>query len=130
MPIGISPISSRKIVPRSASSNRPSRRSAAPVNAPFSCPNNSLSSSVSGSAPTLTAMKGRGLRALSTCSARATSSFPVPLSPSTRTVAVTGAICSTWTITSRTASLSPMSPVRRWRRRRSRIRLRLASTSG
>ena len=62
---GISPISSRKSVPPSASSNRPSRRSAAPVKAPFSWPNNSLSSSVSGSAPTFTAMNGllrRGLR--------------------------------------------------------------------
>src|SRR5439155_1358821 len=59
-----SPISSRKIVPSSASSNRPSRRSAAPVKAPFSCPNSSLSSSVSGSAPTLTAMNGLFLRGL------------------------------------------------------------------
>ena len=130
MPTGISPISSRKMDPRSASSKRPSRRSAAPVKAPFSWPNNSLSSSVSGSAPTLTAMKGLDFRPLSTCSARATSSFPVPLSPSMSTVAVTGAICSTWTITSRTASLSPMSPVRLWSRRRSRIRLSPASTSG
>ena len=55
---GISPISSRKMVPPSASSNRPSRRSAAPVKAPFSWPNSSLSSSVSGSAAQLTAMNG------------------------------------------------------------------------
>src|SRR3989454_521223 len=46
----ISPTSSRKIVPPSASSKRPSRRSAAPLKAPFSWPNSSLSSSVSGSA--------------------------------------------------------------------------------
>ena len=38
-----SPISSRKIVPPSASSNLPRRSAAAPVNAPFSCPNSSLS---------------------------------------------------------------------------------------
>src|SRR5215831_1762527 len=44
----ISPISSRNSVPRSASSKHPWRRSAAPVNAPFSCPKISLSSSVSG----------------------------------------------------------------------------------
>ena len=49
----------------SASSKRPSRRSAAPVNAPFSWPNSSLSSSVSGSAPTLTAMNGLSRRGLS-----------------------------------------------------------------
>jgi len=52
----ISLTSSRKIVPLFASSNRPSRRSAAPVNAPFSCPNSSLSSSVSVIAAQLTAM--------------------------------------------------------------------------
>src|SRR5207245_1222894 len=54
----ISPTSSRKIVPPSASSKRPSRRSAAPVNAPFSWPNSSLSSSVSGSAAQFTATNG------------------------------------------------------------------------
>ena len=43
--------------------------------------------------------------------ARATSSLPVPLSPSMSTVLDTGAICSTCTITSRIPSLSPMSPV-------------------
>ena len=46
------------MVPLSASSNRPSRRSAAPVKAPFSWPNSSLSSRVSGSAAQLTAMNG------------------------------------------------------------------------
>ena len=44
----MSPISSRKIVPLSASSNRPLRRASAEVNAPFSWPNSSLSSSVLG----------------------------------------------------------------------------------
>ena len=37
----MSPISSRKRVPPSASSKRPRRRAVAPVNAPFSCPNSS-----------------------------------------------------------------------------------------
>ena len=110
---GISPISSRKSVPVSASSNRPSRRSAAPVKAPFSWPNNSLSSRLSGSAPTFTAMNGLLRRFDSMWIARATSSFPVPLSPSMSTVLDTGAICSTCTITSRIPSLSPMSPVMR-----------------
>ena len=50
-----SPISSRKIVPASASSNFPMRRPAAPVNAPRSCPKSSLSSSVSGIAAQLMA---------------------------------------------------------------------------
>jgi hypothetical protein len=38
----ILPISSRKIVPWFASSKRPGFRFAAPVKAPFSCPNSSL----------------------------------------------------------------------------------------
>src|SRR6267154_2627075 len=41
---GISPISSKKIVPPLATSKRPMRCAIAPVNAPFSCPNSSLSS--------------------------------------------------------------------------------------
>ena len=44
----MSPISSRKIVPLSASSNRPLRRDSAEVNAPRSWPNSSLSSRFSG----------------------------------------------------------------------------------
>ena len=49
----MSPISSRKIVPPSASSTRPCFCLRAPVKAPFSCPNNSLSSSSSGMAAQL-----------------------------------------------------------------------------
>ena len=56
----ISPISSRNSVPRSASSKQPCRRSAAPVNAPFSWPKISLSSSVSGIAAQLMATNGNG----------------------------------------------------------------------
>ena len=96
----ISPISSRKIVPPSASSNRPSRRSAAPVNAPFSWPNSSDSSRVSGSAAQLTAMKGCPRRGDRSCNALATNSLPVPLSPWISTVLETGAICSILTRTS------------------------------
>jgi hypothetical protein len=44
----ISAISSRNSVPRCASSNAPARRAMAPVNAPFSWPKSSDSSSVSG----------------------------------------------------------------------------------
>ena len=116
-------------MPPSASSNRPSRRSAAPVNAPFSCPNSSLSSKLSGNAPTLTAMKGLFRRGPSTASARATSSLPLPLSPSISTVLLTGAICSTFTITSRNGSLSPMSPVRAWSACRSTSRFTSRATS-
>ena len=59
---GMSPISSRKSVPPSASSMRPGLRQAAPVKAPFSWPNSSLSSSASGSAAQWTATNGPARR--------------------------------------------------------------------
>ena len=68
-------------MPPEASSKQPARRSTAPVKAPFSWPKISLSISVSGMAAQLTATKGRALRGLRSCSVRATSSLPVPLSP-------------------------------------------------
>jgi len=55
---GISPISSRSSVPPSASSKQPMRRSAAPVNAPRSCPKISLSIRDSGMAEQLMATNG------------------------------------------------------------------------
>ena len=58
----VSPISSRKIVPFSASSNSPGWSFVAPVNAPALWPNSVLSRRVSGSAPQLTATK-RGVAA-------------------------------------------------------------------
>ena len=56
-------ISSRKIVPSSASLNLPSFSPTAPVNAPATWPNSSLSSSVSGSAPQATSTNGLSRRA-------------------------------------------------------------------
>ena len=53
-----SPISSRNSVPPSASSMRPTRLNSAPVNAPFSWPKSSLSSSPSLSAAQLTLTSG------------------------------------------------------------------------
>ena len=55
---GISPTSSRKTMPPSAARNTPKLRPAAPVNAPFSWPNNWLSASVGVSAAQLTGHKG------------------------------------------------------------------------
>jgi hypothetical protein len=49
----VSPISSKKMVPPPAASKRPIRRSTAPVKAPFSCPNSSLSKSCGESAAQL-----------------------------------------------------------------------------
>ena len=73
--------SSRNRVPPSASSILPARLCTAPVKAPFSYPNNSLSKSVSGKAPQLIATNCRVFRRLRLCIARATNSFPVPVSP-------------------------------------------------
>ncbi len=80
MASGVSPISSRKIVPRLAAANRPRWCSRASVNAPRRWPNSWLSSSVSGIAEALTATKGPWSRGLCSCSVRASSSLPVPLS--------------------------------------------------
>ena len=79
----------------------------APVNAPFSWPNSSLSRSVSGSAATLTAMNGLCRRGDRAWRPRATSSLPVPLSPWISTVESTDAI---WTTRARTSSITSVSP--------------------
>ena len=61
---GMSPTSSRKSVPPSAASNFPSRRAIAPVNAPFSCPKSSLSTSSRESAAQFTLTSGFARRGL------------------------------------------------------------------
>jgi len=73
-------------VPPSAISKRPRRDVYAPVNAPFSWPKSSLSSSSAGMAPQLTATKALPRRGLLSWMALATTSLPVPDSPSTRTL--------------------------------------------
>ncbi len=82
----MSPISSRNRVPPLACSNRPMRRSVAPVKAPFSWPNSSDSSSSAAIAEVFSATKGAAARGELSCSARATSSLPVPDSPVMSTV--------------------------------------------
>ncbi len=77
----MSEISSRKIVPPWASSRRPRLALMAPVKAPFTWPNNSLSRSVSVRAPQSMGRKGRSLRELLSWINLARSSLPVPLSP-------------------------------------------------
>ena len=82
-------------MPRCAISNLPGLRATAPVNAPFSWPKSSVSSSVSGIAAQLIATNGASARGLSAWSDRANSSLPVPLSPSSSTVvSVAAARCS------------------------------------
>jgi hypothetical protein len=80
----------------------------APVNEPFSCPNSSLSSRLSGSAAQLMAMKGRVLRRLLAWMARAISSLPVPDSPEMNTLASVGATRDTTENTFWMLSLVPM----------------------
>ncbi len=77
----MSPISSRKIVPPSASSNLPRRSLTAPVNDPLTWPNSSLSISSSGIAAQFTSTNGPARRRLRAWTVRATSSLPVPFSP-------------------------------------------------
>ena len=67
----ISPISSSKRVPSRASSNRPARLLVAPVKAPRTCPNSSLSRRGSGRAAQLTLTNGFAARALDAWIARA-----------------------------------------------------------
>ena len=105
----MSPISSRKIVPPSAASKRPMRRLSAPVNAPFSCPKSSLSTSSRLIAAQLTATKGLCLRVLVSWIAWATSSLPVPLSPRISTVR---SVSATFWIVSKTRRIPAPEPIR------------------
>ncbi len=83
----MSPISSRKRVPHvSLLEKRPRRSASAPVNAPFSWPNNSDSRRSAVNAAVLRATKALLERGLWRCRARATSSLPVPDSPVISTV--------------------------------------------
>jgi len=77
------------------------------VNAPRSWPNSSLSKSAAGIAAQFTLTNVRTRRALRSWIARAISSFPVPVSPRTSTVATVGATVSTCASTARRRALSP-----------------------
>jgi hypothetical protein len=106
----MSPTSSRNRVPPLAASTRPGRVACAPVKAPFSWPKSSLSNSVSGRLAQSTTTSGRAARALASCSARATSSLPVPDSPSSSTLAVDGATRATCASIARKAGARPVRP--------------------
>src|SRR5213594_2541646 len=104
---GISPTSSRKTVPALASSNRPMRCVIAPVNAPFSWPNSSLSRSPVGIAAQFSFTKAFERRGLRLWIARAISSFPVPVSPQISTVESVDATVSASFNTRRSTALLP-----------------------
>ena len=89
--MGTVPNSSRKSVPPSALSNRPVRRVSAPVNAPFSWPNNSGSMSDGLRAEQFRAINGPCHLLDRKWSLDAASSFPVPRSPTSSTGRSTGA---------------------------------------
>ena len=100
-------------MPPSARANSPARGAAAPVNAPLTWPNSSLSSRPSGRAPQSTATNGAARRDDAAWTARATSSLPVPVSPSTSTVTSALATRSSTANTSRIARDAPTSSPKR-----------------
>ena len=75
---------------------------------PRTWPNSSVSISVDGRAAQLTLTNGRWRRVLRLCTARANSSLPVPVSPSSITDASVGATSWTRASAMRSAGLSPM----------------------
>ena len=79
------------------------------MKAPASCPNSSLAATPSANTPQFSATKGPLLRAPPAWIARATSSLPVPVSPSTSTGTSLAAILATRDRSARIGSLSPTS---------------------
>ena len=105
MSMGISEISSSNSVPPSAWRNRPSRSACAPVKAPFTEPNSSLSISSRGRAAQLILMILPLLRGLKAWMRSAITSLPVPLSPVMSTATSLGAMRSMVRTTSRMTAL-------------------------
>src|SRR3954469_2197474 len=109
-----SPTSSRNSVPRCASSKRPIRVWVAPVKAPRSWPNISLSTRSRGIAAQLTRTNGLSRRGLASWIALATSSLPVPDSPVISPRASDGAtraiICRTAFIAALVPTICPPKP--------------------
>ena len=110
MAMGMLSISSRNSVPPLACSILPMRRLPAPVKAPASLPNISLSNKVSGKPPQLMATKWPLPRGLASCRHRAASSLPVPVSPWMSTSTVLAAKPAN---TSRKRSMSGARPITR-----------------
>ncbi len=122
-------------MPPSASSRRPGRAATAPVNAPRSWPKSSASTIVSGIAAQLVATNGPWERGEPAWSALATSSLPVPVSPSTSTFDGADAMRSMRSRNRFIASLEPISActprLRSWtsRRRSRRVVAAFSSTA-
>ncbi|CSA26348.1 Uncharacterised protein [Vibrio cholerae] len=95
-------------MPPSARANLPIRARSAPVNAPLTWPNSSLSNRFSGIAAQLTYTRGCRLRFERWCMVRATSSLPTPVSPWIRILNCEGA---TTSISAFMASMGPLLPI-------------------
>ena len=109
---GSSATSSRNIVPPSASSKYPLRDDTAPVNAPFSWPNNSESIVPSGMAPQFTAIYLECLRGEPAWIIWGKNSLPEPLSPVTSTDRSIGATRNALCMAAIKAGALPMMPHR------------------
>src|SRR5712691_9764078 len=106
---GNSPISSSNRVPSCASSKYPALLEAAPVNAPLTYPNSVGSTSVGEIAAQLRVRYGRLERGESRCRFRATSSLPLPDSPSINTGYGEPANCAIWCLSFASTGLAPTS---------------------
>ena len=115
---GRSATSSSSSVPRSERSNQPRLRAAAPVKLPFSWPNSSESTSSAGMAPQLTRVKGPSARRERTCTARAMTSLPEPVSPRMSTGRSEPATISTRSITGARPPSPPTTASTNWLRPR------------
>ena len=106
-PSGSSPISSRNSVPPSASSNLPARFATAPVNAPRTWPNSSLSITPSGSAAQLTWMNGASRRRIQ----RGSRAPRAPCRRRSRRASAPGSsVVATASISCRTRSIAGLTP--------------------
>ena len=105
---GSSPISSRNNVPPLASSKYPFLSPMAPVNAPFSCPNNSALMVPSGMAPQFTARYFPVFLRLFWCIILGMTSLPTPLSPVISTARSVGATANAVSIACVRAASFPM----------------------
>ena len=129
---GMSPTSSRNSVPPCAASTSPALAACAPVKAPFSWPNSSLSNSVSGRLAQSTTTSGRPRRRSPRAPARATRVLcrcPIRR-PAARTLASEGPTRATSSSISRNGAERPISPFGRGRAVRHAQRLHALDEPG
>ena len=116
-----SPISSRKIVPRCATSRRPGLAAVAPVNAPLSWPKSSVSRNSRERPAQFRSTNGSSARGPFSCSQRARTPLPAPVSPWIRTGLSDAATLRASAARARIAALVPRKGSRSSRERRERL---------